>query len=322
MSTKQRSYARSQRLAQRQEAHGPSSARQSRPAPQEDEALRLLGLVLQRGAGVPQNAGPVSPMEHPSMTPALARALGNRRFGQLAGQGPSPQHRPAQAAGPVRAQLGAQPRSALVRQAADTEAALARAPRSDVLRDDDEQETPITVNLSFQEQDMQPYQVSGATLEDVCEVLPDVLGEFHYNIPQWTWDPAPGTRRQVGTVTLPVHYNYVMPEWTELASQPPEIQAAWNSFYGDLFEHEQEHHAVCVRHFEELRDTLQALPIADRTGARVTSEIDGSTEAQNEVHRNHTGFVTPSTFVCSDYIPEQETAPEATEEPEAETETE
>jgi hypothetical protein len=249
------------------------------------------------------------------MPPALAHTLGNRRFGQLTGQGPSARH--GRDIGLTRAQIG----TGLVGQATDTIAALAHASRADVMRDDDEQDAPVTVNLSFQERTMQSYPVSADTMEEVCDLLPDPIGEFHHTLPSWTWDPAPGTRRQVGTVNLPVVYYYVMPQWTELGNQPPEIQAAWNSFYDDLFEHEQEHYSVCVRYYEELRDTLQALVTEDRTGARVRSEIDASIDDQNEVHRNHTGFVTPSTFDCSAYIPEQETAPEGAEEPEAETET-
>ncbi len=316
MASRHLSYARAQRLARRRRAQPSASAAHHRGSAPDDEALRLLELVSQR------DSAPASGTGNPSVAPTLAHTLGNRRFGQLTGQGPSAQAGHAREVGPTRAQPDAQPSPGLLRQAAESLAATMEGPHPDIMRDE-EQDTPLTVNLTFQEQAMQRYQVSGATMEEVCEVLPDILGEFHHNLPGWTWDPVPGTHHQMGTVNIPVEFYYVMPQWTELDSQPPEIQAAWNSFYGDLFEHEQEHHQVCVQHYNELKDTIEALPPEDRRQARVQSEIDTSVEAQNEVHRNHTGFVTPSTFVCSDYIPEQETPPEgAGEEPETEPEPE
>ncbi|MHB0857710.1 MAG: DUF922 domain-containing protein [Anaerolineae bacterium] len=168
---------------------------------------------------------------------------------------------------------------------------------------------------------MQRYQVAGKTLEEVSKALPEVVGQFHHDAKaSWDRETTPESELRVTRVTLPVKYNYVMPEWIGVSQQPLKIREAWNKFYGDLLTHEREHLRVSQRYYNQLKGTLEALPADERTEARVQEEIETSTTAQNETHASHTGFTTPSTYYLSDYMPKPETPGNASGEDDQDTE--
>lgn len=233
----------------------------------------------------------------------LAHTLGNRRFSQLALSNAAVQrtldlaaktsaygHSPEEHA--ASADRGPLPE---VRQVVEAQIVL-RAPGAGNL----------SVSLTFRPSATEYYQVNGATMEEVDAQLPETLGEFHHSVPyDMATYTSPEGETTVTGVRLPVDYYYVMPEWTQLQQQPARVRQAWRRFYNDLMKHEREHLTVSRREYASLRASLRALPEEERTEAGVGTMIDEAIVAQNEIHESHTGFVTPSTLVFSDYIPSQ-----------------
>jgi hypothetical protein len=285
-------------------------------------------------ASVPALAGPASRAAgaprggNPALARSLARSLGNRRFGQLAGAGVpvrrAPQDHAALSEGGVgepAAQIGSpgQDGDRLSVEPGVTDVSVAVGP--DFVQRAAGGGGDLQVSLALSETAMQRYQVTGETLDAVDAELPETLGEFFHTVPYHIATRiSPEGDVTVTGVTLPVQYSYLMPEWIRLAEQPPPIRAAWNRFYTDLMNHEREHLSVSRREYNSLRDTLRALPAEERTESGIAGAIDTAIDAQNAIHENHTGFATPSTLVFSDYIPRPEPGPESSEETEAATE--
>jgi predicted secreted Zn-dependent protease len=293
------------------------------PELQDEELPREAGAALQHDVSLSSLAGEVAGVGNPALARSLARTLGNRRFGQLAGAEAPVQRAPQDGrtshkagAGEPAARLGSPGNDA---DRGALEPGVAVSP--DVVLRAGSGGGVLQVSLSLSETAMQHYQVSGETMDDVDAELPATLGEFHHTVPYHIATRiSPEGDVTVTGVTLPVQYSYLMPEWTRLAEQPAPIRAAWNRFYADLMTHEREHLSVSRREYNTLRDTLRALPAEERTESGIAGVIDTSIEAQNAIHENHTGFATPSTLVFSDYIPRPAPAPGATGEAEAGTE--
>ncbi|MHB1317047.1 MAG: DUF922 domain-containing protein [Anaerolineae bacterium] len=254
----------------------------------EEELLRAAGAALQQDAGLSSFAGGVAGVGNPDVARSLARTLGNRRMGQLvavARPGPE-QNTPeaGQAPGDLQSMVAGQHR--------------------DVVRRTPGSGGALTVRVTMTEGDTQYYQVDGATMEEVDGQLPETLGEYRHdsvcNLATRTSEEGETT---VTGVTIPVQYYYVMPQWTRLGEQTPEIQQAWRRFYNDLMAHEREHLSVSRREYNTLRDSLRALPADERSESNVMSVFGTGIDAQNEIHDSHAGFTTPSTLVFSDYIP-------------------
>jgi predicted secreted Zn-dependent protease len=285
---------------------------------QENAALALLRAVSQRERQAEGAAGQTVGVGNANILRSLARVLGNHRLAHLAHAEPTLQRSLEEYETPASA-----PDQTLLERDLvghhDPDRSEAAAPMvttlgSAELVQREAHDSALVVALSFNQTETQRYQVSGATMQEVDAELPANVGEFRHSVVQgWQTQPTEESGTRVTRVTLPVQYHYLMPQWTRLSEQPQRVQDAWNRFYGDVLVHEQEHLSVSRRYYNELKDTLQALPAEERTEERVQLEIDTSIENQNENHSSHAGFATPSSIVFSDYFPEPEPAPEAAE---------
>lgn len=275
------------------------------------DALRLLG-AAQEAASRPLSESSIPSVGgHARLLRSLAGFLGNGRMDHLTRRGATqpqrdgddPTHSPAMHG--LDRQPGSSNQVSLESQALQR-VAVATGMQEATLVQREARPSNLAVQLSFEETDMQPYELTSETMRELDDELPADVGQFNHSVRFSMSHAETDSGVQVTRVTLPVQYNYVMPEWTRLSEQPPAIQQAWQRFYADVLTHEQEHLSVSRRYYTQLRQTLEALPPDERTETRVEHEIDLSIQEQNETHRLHTGFVTPATIVFSRYIPESD----------------
>ena len=260
------------------------------PAPAaDDEVLRALATSLRDTQTGPTAGAP--PATPPAALRALAGRLGNRQMAQL--------HRAMAPAQAPQSQPAAQDRADAV---ANREPVVARAALdADTIRRDD---TPavVTVALSYNAGSISHYAVSGDTMEAATDACHNPAGEFDFN-PHWNVSNPSGENK---TVTITVNHHIVMPRWTQVGAQPQRIQDAWNRLYGDLLTHEREHETRCHAHFDALRGELSGLDGAAYTAQELWDIVQSSVTDHNNMHINHTGFVTPAYLDLNQYIPEDE----------------